>query len=136
MRPVRPAERAALLQAAREFNSARYFEAHEFLEEALEEDVADEHWNLFLGLIQVCVGYHKIQQGLWSGAERMLRIGLEKLEGLPGRFGDMELDGIRARATADQRALAERRFDREAFEGNPPRLQPLPSRPRGPNGRR
>lgn len=125
MSPTTTPERSAILAAAREFNGGRYFEAHEALEEALEE-LPDELWELFLGLIQVAVGYHKATQELWSGAERMLRIGLEKLEPLPDRFGGVALGDLRARAAADQAALARGRFDRERFRTDPPRFRPLP----------
>lgn len=122
--------RQALIGAAREFNRGRYFEAHEALEEALDA-VPDEHWNLYLGLIQVSVGYHKISQGLWSGAARMLRIGLEKVDDLPARFGGVNLAPLRDRARADRDALDRRQFDEVAFRRDPPRLQPSPAnRPR------
>jgi len=55
--PDRAALRAAVIAAARAFNSGRYFEAHEISEEALEE-VPDDRWDLFVGLIQIAVGYH------------------------------------------------------------------------------
>lgn len=117
--------REALIAAAREFNRGRFFEAHEELEEAL-DDVPDEQWNLFLGLIQIAVGYHKVTQRLWTGAARMLRIGLEKVEDLPATFGGVNLGPLRERVRADRDALDERRFDEEAFGRDPPRLQPLP----------
>ncbi len=117
--------RGALIAAAREFNSGRYFEAHEELEEAL-DDVPDDEWNLFLGLIQISVGYHKITQQLFGGAARMLRIGLEKVDGLPPRFGGVNLAPLRDRARADCDALDARAFDEAAFRRSPPRLQPRP----------
>ncbi len=117
--------RAALIAAAREFNQGRYFEAHEELEAAL-DDVPDEQWNLFLGLIQISVGYHKITQQLWSGAARMLRIGLEKVEDLPSRFGGVNLEPLRERARRDRDDLDARRFDEAGFRRDPPRLQPRP----------
>ena len=69
---------AALVRAVRDFNSGRYFEAHEHLEEALEEVEGDQRWELFLALIQVAVGYHKRASG-HPGAEKMLGLALEKL---------------------------------------------------------
>jgi len=117
--------REALIEAAREFNHGRYFEAHEALEEAL-DDVPDAQWNLFLGLIQISVGYHKVTQGLWSGAARMLRIGLEKVDDLPPTFGGVNLGPLRERARADRDALDRRQFDADAFRADPPRLQPRP----------
>jgi predicted metal-dependent hydrolase len=74
--------RRVLLAAAREFNSRRFFEAHEVLEDGLEEiDEAD--WDLVLGLIQIAVGYHKASQGLWSGSLLMLGKGLDKVGSYP-----------------------------------------------------
>lgn len=117
--------RDALISAAREFNGGRYFEAHEALEEAL-DDVPDDQWNLFLGLIQIAVGYHKVTQQLWSGAARMLSIGLEKVDDLPPHFGGVNLAPLRDRARADRDALERRQFDEAAFRVDPPRLQPRP----------
>jgi hypothetical protein len=117
--------RAAVIAAAREFNNGRYFEAHEALEEAL-DDVPDEQWDLFLGLIQIAVGYHKITQGLFGGAKRMLRIGLAKVDDLPDDFGGLNLGDLRERARRDHDALDAQAFDEAAFREDPPRLQPRP----------
>jgi predicted metal-dependent hydrolase len=122
--------REALVAAAREFNAGGYFEAHEVLEDAL-DDVPEEHWNLVLGLIQVAVGYHKATQRLWSGAARMLGIGLEKLEPLPVDAAGFRLEDLRRRARADREALASGRFDESEFRARPPRWQPLPASLRG-----
>jgi predicted metal-dependent hydrolase len=115
----------ALVAAAREFNSGRFFEAHEALEESL-DDVPDALWELFLGLIQVAVGYHKITQDLRSGAERMLRIGLEKLDPFGDAEAGLRLDALRRRASEDLCALEAGTFDADRFASDPPRLQPLP----------
>jgi hypothetical protein len=112
---------SALLAAAREFNSGRYFEAHEALEEAL-DDLPDDLWNLFLGLIQVSVGYHKATQPLRPGAARMLEKGLDKLEPFPGDAAGIALDDLRARARRDLEDLTAGRFDQADFERRPPRL--------------
>ncbi len=117
--------RAALIAAAREFNRGRYFEAHEVLETAL-DDLPDEQWELFIGLIQIAVGYHKVTQQLWDGAARMLGIGLEKLDELGPDFGDVRLADLRERARRDRAALGARSFDPGAFVRHPPRLRPLP----------
>ena len=119
------AQRTALIRAARDFNAGRYFEAHEHLEEALDE-LPDELWDLFLGLIQIAVGYHKATQRLWPGAARMLGIGLEKIEGLEARGGGVRLEPLRERARSDRESILRGTFDPEAFLRNPPRLQPLP----------
>jgi uncharacterized protein len=117
----------ALVAAAREFNAGRFFEAHEALEESL-DDVPDALWELFLGLIQVAVGYHKITQDLRSGAKRMLRIGLEKLEPFGDEEAGLRLEALRRRATEDLQALESGGFDAGRFRSDRPRLQPLPRR--------
>lgn len=120
--------RAHLVGAAREFNAGRYFEAHEVLEDAL-DDVPDELWALFLGLIQIAVGYHKASQGLRAGAERMLSIGLEKVADYPERAGGIDLAGLRARARSDRDALRAG-ADPLALLQPPPRLAPRARRAR------
>jgi len=115
------AARTALVAAAREFNAGRYFEAHEALEEAL-EDVPDDCWRLFLGLIQVAVGYHKVTQELWTGAARMLEIGLAKLASEPDGARGVALGALRARAGSDLELLRAGRFDQRGFAASPPRL--------------
>lgn len=123
MSPVR----RAILEAAREFNAGRFFEAHEAIEEVL-DDTPDELWELHLGLIRIAVGYHKASQGLWSGAARMLARGLETMEAYPDTAGEVQLAELRGRAARDAEALRRGRYSDVDLVGNPPRLQPLPAR--------
>jgi predicted metal-dependent hydrolase len=116
--------RSLLLAAAREFNSGRYFEAHEAIEEGL-DDVPDELWELCIGLIQIAVGYHKTTQGLWSGAAKMLGLGLQKVEPFAADAGGIHLEALRRRVREDIARLAAGRYDAKAAARNPPRLQPL-----------
>jgi len=119
----RPQPPAFVVAAARAFNTGCYFEAHEILEDAL-DDVPGDLWDLFIGLIQIAVGYHKVTQQLWSGAARMLYIGLEKVAAYPAAAGGVNLDPLRRRVRADIDALSSHRFDAGAFARHPPRLQP------------
>ena len=114
----------SLIAAAREFNRGRYFEAHEVLEDGLEA-TPDELWQLALGLIQIAVGYHKLTQQLWVGGRRMLERALEKVAPFDDAAAGLKLEILRRRVTDDIEALRQSRFDREAFERRPPRLQPL-----------
>lgn len=116
----------ALVDAARQFNSGNYFEAHELLEDAL-DGVPDAHWKLYVGLIQIAVGYHKLQQELREGAAAMLERGLAKLGEFPERIAGMNLELLRRRAAADAAALRAQVWDRQEFVASPPRLQPLKS---------
>ena len=127
---ARAAPTPDIVAAARAFNAGHYFEAHEILEEGLDA-VPDELWNLFIGLIQIAVGYHKATQQLWTGAVRMLQIGLEKVMAYPACAGGVNLEPLRARVRADIDRFSTPNFDREAFTGQPPRLQPLPADVRG-----
>jgi len=116
------APRRLLIEAAREFNAGRYFEAHEVIEDGL-EDVPDELWDLFVGLIQVAVGYHKVTQQLWPGAARMLGLGLAKIDRFAPSAAGLRLDALRSRARSDLEALRAQRFDSDAFAASPPRIQ-------------
>lgn len=112
----------ALVDAARAFNAAQFFETHEILEDVL-DDVPDELWELFIGLIQIAVGYHKATEALWSGAAAMLERGLEKVAPFPNEAGGVNLEPLRVRARADRDALRAGTFDAVAFARHPPRLQ-------------
>jgi predicted metal-dependent hydrolase len=125
-----PRPRPSLIEAARAFNAGQYFEAHEILEDSLDA-VPAELWELFIGLIQIAVGYHKVTQQLWSGAARMLQMGLQKVAPYPPAAGGLNLEALRKRVRADVDALRSSRFDRAAFARQPPRLQPLHADARG-----
>ena len=87
----------ALLRSIKDFNSSRYFEAHEHLEEALDEVEEEENtWQLFVGLIRVAVGYHKYASG-FPGGEGMLKIGLQTLAALPDVCAGVLLEALRQR---------------------------------------
>jgi predicted metal-dependent hydrolase len=116
--------RRLLVDAAREFNSGKFFEAHEVIEQGL-DDVPDDLWDLCIGLIQIAVGYHKTTQGLWPGAAKMLGLGLEKVEPFAAEAGGLNLEALRQRVRDDLARLRESRFDTEESQRNPPRLQPL-----------
>jgi hypothetical protein len=117
-----PATRPVLLAGAREFNSGRYFEAHEALEEGLEEiDEAD--WDLGVGLIQIAVGYHKATQKLWSGALLLWQRGLEKLAPLPADAGGLRLEDLRARVRRDVEHVESGDFAAVDLQRDPPRMQ-------------
>src|SRR5437867_2323013 len=113
-----------LIAAAREFNAGRYFEAHEVLEDGL-ENVPDHMWELFLGLIQIAVGYHKLTQQLWRGGAQMLGRALAKVEPFPPEAAGLNLEALRQRVRADIEQLRSGRFDVPGFVRHPPRMQPL-----------
>ena len=92
---------AGFIEGVRHFNEGRYFEAHEAFEELLDEvEDDDAHWRLLVALVQVAVGYHKASSGN-PGAERMLRMGMEKLAGFPDVAYGVRVRALRERVDAD-----------------------------------
>jgi predicted metal-dependent hydrolase len=109
----------ALLRSLKDFNSGRYFEAHEHLEEALDEvEMNAETWELFVGLIQIAVGYHKYASG-HPGGEKMLGLGLEKVSSLPDVCAGVRLEELRQRVRED---LARSDQVQERLRREPPRI--------------
>jgi predicted metal-dependent hydrolase len=109
----------ALLGSIKEFNSGRYFEAHEHLEEALEEiEENADAWELYVGLIQIAVGYHKCASG-YPGGEKMLGLGLEKVSSLPDICAGVRLEELRKRVRED---LADSESRQERLRREPPRI--------------
>lgn len=113
--------RRVVLRGAKEFNAGRYFEAHEVFEDAL-DDIPDDLWELFTGLIQIAVGYHKLTQQLRSASERMLASGLKKIEPYADDAAGLNLVALRRRVRDDLAALRRATLD---ISRVPPRLQPL-----------
>jgi predicted metal-dependent hydrolase len=70
------------LKGIEEFNRGLFFECHETLEEIwLEEHGKDREF--YQGIIQIAAGYFKWEQGVLTGAIKLLRAGLEKLPAYP-----------------------------------------------------
>jgi len=109
----------ALLCAIKDFNSGRYFEAHEHWEEALEEVEGEANtWELFVGLIRIAVGYHKYASG-YPGGEKMLSLGLEKTSPLPDVCAGVRLEALRQRVRED---LTKSENVQERLRREPPRI--------------
>lgn len=116
----------ALLRSIKDFNSGRYFGAHEHLEEALDEVEDDDNtWQLFIGLIRIAVGYHKYASG-YPGGERMLGMGLETVAALPEVCAGVQLEILRQRVGED---LVHSECVPQRIQHEPPRimLTPLPN---------
>ena len=106
--------------AVRRFNAGQFFEAHEGFEELLDEVEGDDRWNLLVALIQVAVGYHKLTSA-HPGAERMLRLGAEKLAAFPAVAWGVAVERLRGRIADDLAAL-------ETGDAVGPRLAAAPPR--------
>ena len=100
------------------FNSRRFFDAHEALEDAWREATGEER--LFLqGLVQAAVGLHHASVGNRAGACSVLARARRNLSGYPAHYGSLDLEGLR-------RQLAD--FEKALREGTPlpemPRMNP------------
>ena len=113
----------ALLCSLKDFNSGRYFEAHEHLEETLDEvEENADAWELYVGLIQIAVGYHKYASG-YPGGEKMLGLGLEKVSPLPDVCAGVRLEELRKRVRED---LRDHKGVQERLQREPPRIRLVP----------
>jgi len=76
------------------FNQAKFFEAHEVLEDVWR--AAPEHEQQFLqGLIQMAVALHHHSVGNVVGARSVLKRALENLESYPETFAGLDLKTLR-----------------------------------------
>lgn len=77
--------KAKIAEGLRLFNSQKYFETHEVLEEVWLKTVGEK--KIFLhGLIQIAAAFHHHTKGNPAGFHSLLEKGLRKLE----NFGDVE----------------------------------------------
>jgi len=89
------------------FNSARFFEAHEALEDIWREASRHSPMRRHLqGLVQVAVAFHHQSTGNRVGARSVLARALRNLQGAEASFPDLELDQLRAQLAAWQEFLA------------------------------
>lgn len=114
---VRSVDQQALTEACRQplhpaalkgielFNHGDYFEAHEFLEEAWNDDPGPGR-ELYRGLLQIAVAYLQIERGNHAGATKLFLRMWNWLDPLPGRCRGVDVDEARDNARAVQQALA------------------------------
>ncbi|MGH9774766.1 MAG: DUF309 domain-containing protein [Candidatus Acidiferrales bacterium] len=88
-----------------QFNSRKFFEAHETWEEIWL--VAPPEEKLFLqGLIQVSAAFHHYRRKNWNGARSLLAAGLQKLAAFPAVHREVDLQSFRDAAENWSRSLA------------------------------
>ena|SRR5438093_1614436 len=84
----------AIGKGVEEFNSGKFFECHDTLEE-IWQGARGPARDFFQGLIQVSVGFYHLSNGNLLGAESQLEKGVEKLEGYGDSYAGMELSRLR-----------------------------------------
>ena len=67
-----------VLQGIEEFDRGKFFECHEYLEEAWMQESGRVRY-LYQGILQVGVGFYHLQNGNWRGATGLLRNGTIRL---------------------------------------------------------
>lgn len=92
------------LKGLREFNQGQYFEAHESLEEAWNEDEGPGR-DLYRAILQVAVAYLQIERGNFNGAEKMFLRLRQWLDPLPDRCRGVDVKTLKDSASAVHSAL-------------------------------
>ncbi len=82
-------------RGAEEFNSGKFFECHDTLEEVW-HGIRGTARDFLQGLIQISVGFYHVRNGNLRGGESQLDKGLKKLFGYPDCYLGMDLRILRA----------------------------------------
>jgi len=86
------------------FNEGHFFEAHELLEDLWHKERGEPR--LFLqGLIQICAGFHHLQNGNHRGAAALLGRGSEKMRRYPARYLGLDAGDLLRRVDAAREAI-------------------------------
>lgn len=83
----------SLRQGIEEFNSERFFEAHEAWELVWLASAGDEK-RFLQGIIQIAAAFHHYQRGNWNGACSLLEAGLGRLRDAPADYAGMTLEAL------------------------------------------
>ena len=92
------------------FNQGRFFDQHEYLELAWNEEERPVR-DLYQGILQVGVALLQMEKGNRRGALKMFRRGLPKLRGVAGHCQGIDVAAVRAAAELIHRRLSEQDAD-------------------------
>ena len=98
----------SLRQGIEEFNSERFFEAHEAWELVWLASAGDEK-RFLQGIIQIAAAFHHYQRDNWTGACSLLKAGLERLRDAPPSHAGIALEPLRREASEWAQALQQGR---------------------------
>lgn len=88
-----------VLQGLREFNAGAYYDAHETLEHAWNEETGPVR-DTYRAILQVAVAYYQIQRGNYNGALKMFLRMVQWFAPLPDTCQGIDIAGLRADAAA------------------------------------
>lgn len=80
-------------QGIEEFNSERFFEAHEAWEHVWLASAGAEKRHL-QGMIQIAAAFHHYQRDNWEGTRSLLKAGLERLRDAPASHAGIPLEPL------------------------------------------
>lgn len=92
------------LRGLEEFNKGEYFESHELLEDAWNED-AGPGKELYRAILQIAVAYLQIERGNWRGAVKMFLRVRQWIDPLPDACRGVDVAQLRTDAEAVRLAL-------------------------------
>ena len=111
-------DQEAFLRGIQLFNEAKFFEAHEVLEDVWRAAPAAEK-RFLQGLIQIAVAFHHHSTGNPLGARSLLVRGTRNLVGSPDDFGGIDISKLRRVLAAWHDAFAD-----VGNEAPRPRMEP------------
>jgi predicted metal-dependent hydrolase len=95
-----------LLRGLALFNSSRFFDAHEVLEDVWRALPRDRPLRRHLqGMVQLAVAFHHQSKGNHVGARSVLERAVRNISGADSSFPDLDLDRLRAELEIWQRYL-------------------------------
>lgn len=86
-----------LVAGVEQFNSRRFWDAHEAWEEIWLHAASDVD-QFLQGLIQVAAAYHHLQRGTFRGGVRLFDAGLRRLQPFPSGFCGVSREAVEAAA--------------------------------------
>ena len=92
------------IKGLQEFNHGKYFEAHEFLEDAWNEDSSPGR-ELYRAILQVAVAYLQIERRNYNGAIKMFLRVRQWIDPLPGQCRGVDIDQLRSDSELVRQAL-------------------------------
>lgn len=92
------------IKGLEEFNNRNFFEAHEFLEDAWNEDESQGR-ELYRAILQIAVAYLQIERGNYRGARKMFLRVRQWIDPLPSSCRGVNVDELRHNAYRVQKEI-------------------------------
>ncbi len=97
--PLEPEVVEQIRKGVEEFNSGKFFECHDTLEDVW-QGIRGPAREFFQGLIQISVGFYHLRNGNLTGGESQLDKGLKNLERYGDAYSGVDLAALRREVRA------------------------------------